>query len=234
MAEYHFPVPGSIDEDKIVLFVRRHWVSFLGQFLLSFFMLIVPAVLFAAVYFTHPNFYQGIVRNFLVLGLSVYYLIAITVAFIAWISFYYDIYIICQDTIIDVVQEGFWGRKVSQLTLLRVQDVSSNTQGFLPTIFGYGDVLVETAGEQSQNFLLKAISSPQEVAAKIMGLHNAIVEKEGRHEEIAQAEGDLRPQSETSPPKTAYQELLTKEEPKDIEGEISHDDLDKGGEIELK
>ena len=237
MAEYHFPVPGGVDEDKIVLFVRRHWASFLGQFLLSFFMLIVPAVIFAAVYFTHPDFYQGLARNFLVLGLSIYYLIAVTVAFIAWISFYYDIYIICQDTIIDVVQEGFWGRKVSQLTLLRVQDVSSNIQGFLPTIFGYGDVLVETAGEQTQNFLLKAIPSPQEVASKIMGLHNAIVEKEARHEEIAQAEGDLKPQKEPQKeePKTTYQELLTKEKPPvQKEGEISHDDLNKGGEIELK
>lgn len=233
MAEYHFPVPGGVDEDKIVLFVRRHWASFLGQFLLSFLMLVVPAAILIILYFTNTHFYFGMARNFIVLGLSIYYLVAITVAFVAWISFYYDIYIVCQDTIVDIVQEGFWGRKISQLTLLRVQDVSSNIQGFLPTFFSYGDVLVETAGEQTQNFLLRSIPNPQEVASKIMQLHNEIVAKEQREPEIAKAEGDLAPkevseEKKTEPPKTNYQELLAKE------GEISHDDLEKGGEIELK
>ena len=232
MTEYHFPVPGSVDEERIVLFVRRHWASFLGQFLLSFFMLTLPAAVFLAVYFLGLDFYQGIARNFLVLGLSIYYLTALTVIFVGWISFYYDIYIICLDTIVDITQEGFWGRKISQLTLLRVQDVSSNIQGFFPTIFGYGDVLVETAGEQTQNFLLKSVPNPQEVASKIIELHNTIVGKESREQELVKAEGDLEKGQPTEPiVKTTYQKLLKKEEK---EGQISHSDLDKGGEIELK
>ena len=253
MAEYHFPVPGSIDEGKIVLFVRRHWASFLGQFLLSFFMLVLPTVIFIIIYLSNPHFYEGIARNFIVLALSIYYLIAITVAFIAWISFYYDIYIICDDRIVDIIQQGFFGRKISQLSLLRVQDVTSNIEGLIPTFFGFGDVLVETAGEQSQNFLLKAVPNPQEVSAKIMELHNQIIETEGRHHQVLEGEGALSPgknqpesgeppsANESSPPvappesppspnqPTTYQELLKKEQ----QGQISHDDLDKGGEIDL-
>ena len=44
MAEYHFPIPGSIDEKKIVLFARRHWASFIGQFCLSALMFILVAM----------------------------------------------------------------------------------------------------------------------------------------------------------------------------------------------
>lgn len=248
MAEYHFPVPGSIDEDKIVIFVRRHWASFLGQFLLSFFMFVIPLAIITVVYFSAPGFYQGIARNFIVLGLSIYYLISATVAFIAWVSFYYDIYIVGEDTIVDITQQGFFGREIAQLSLLRVQDVTSNIKGFLPTFFGFGDILVETAGEQSQNFLLRAVPNPQEVASKIMELHNQIVEVEGRHHQLLEGEGALAPGT-IKPPDTpaaneaqkpsitnsspTYNELLKKDQA-EKEGEVSHSELDEGGEIELK
>lgn len=226
MAEYHFPIPGSVDEEKIILFVRRHWASFLGQFLLSFLMLILPAVILIIIHFSAPNIYRGFTVNFIVLGLSIYYLIAITVAFVAWISFYYDIYIICRDELVDITQQGFFGRKISQLSMLRVQDVTSNIEGILPTLFAYGDVLVETAGEQSENFLIKSIPNPQEVASKVMELHNEIVEKEGRHKEILEAEGAL------APGQTRQEEQKSPQEVK--QGEVSHDDLEKGGEIKLE
>lgn len=230
MAEYHFPVPGSVDEAKIVLFVRRHWASFLGQFLLSFLMLAVPVAILLVLYFSEIEIAKGMVLNFIVLGFSIYYLIAVTVAFVAWISYYYDIYIICQDTIVDISQQGFFGRKISQLSMLRVQDVSSDIEGFLPTFFGFGDVLVETAGEQSQNFLLRAVPNPQEVSAKIMQLHNEIVETEGRHQQMLEAEGVLAPPER--PPVVEPPAPEPKAPSK--EGEVSGDDLDKGGEIELK
>lgn len=98
MAEYHFPVPGSVDEEKIVLFVHRHWASFLGQIVLSILMLILPILVVIILHFSGSNFYHGEARNIIVLGLSVYYLIALTVAFVSWISFYYDIYIISEDS----------------------------------------------------------------------------------------------------------------------------------------
>lgn len=237
MAEYHFPIPGSLDEGKIVLFIRRHWASFLGQFLLSAAMLILPAIILIIALVTQPQAFKGIVLNFLVMGLSIYYLIALTVAFVAWISFYYDVYIVCDDTVIDIVQQGFFGRKISQLSMLRVQDVSSNIKGFLPTFFGYGDVLVETAGEQSQNFLLMAVPNPQEVASKIMELHDQLVAKEEREQGLVEGEGVLESEKsvENQKPKTTYQKQIPPQSNlQNSQGEISHDDLEKGGEIDLK
>lgn len=216
MAEYYFPVPGSKDEGEIVIFVRRHWASFLGQFILSSVMLVIPTIILVLIYFLAKGIFHGLTLNFLVLFFSIYYLIAITFAFISWLSFYYDIYIVTRSEIVDIVQEGFFGRKISQLSLLRVQDVSSTIRGILPTLFAYGDVLVETAGEQTDNFLLKAIPNPQEVCAKIMELHDKIVEREDRGGQLIEGEGFLRAQ------------------PPSNQGEVTKDDLDRGGEIELK
>jgi len=268
MAEYHFPVPGAIDEKRIVLFVRKHWAAYLGQFILSIFLFFFPMALLLVVYLNDKTIFQGLIFNFVVLGLSTYYLIITTFIFTSWLSFYYDIYIITENAIVDVFQQGFFGRKISQLSMLRVQDVSSSIDGFLPTIFAYGNVLVESAGEQTQHFILEQVPNPQEVSSRIMELHNKIIEDEGRHHQILEAEGAFPPgkigESDTfenesqpvlegvseEPEKTKYQELLDKEthrtqetteEARSVlsqegssEGEIEHEDLDKGGEVDFK
>ena len=263
MAEYHFPVPGSKDEGQIVLFVRKHWAAFLGQGILILFLLIFPAILILLIYSRDSNIFSGLIRNFLVLGLSTYYLVILTFAFTAWLSFYYDIYIVTINSIVDITQQGFFGRKISQLSLLRVQDVNSSIQGFFATFFAYGNVLVETAGEQSQTFLLETIPNPQEVASKIQQLHNQLIEIEGRHHQVLEGEGALAPgkiigsglheHPEQNLPEnkeeaqTAYQKMLREQvvskpeiEPeKKIEnseqkGEIDKNHLDQGGSIDLK
>jgi len=231
MVEYHFPVPGSEREKEIVVFTRRHWVSFLGQFLLSFVILIIPLVIMVIIYLFHfdQRAFQGIAKNFIVLILSAYYLVAITFVFVAWMSFYYNCYIITRQEIIEITQVGFFGREISQLPLLRVQDVTSSINGFLPTLFAYGNVLVETASEQKEPSVLCAVPNPQEIASKIMELHDEVIETEGRHQQILEGEGTLAP-GIIGPEKRA----IPTDEIQNSEGEISKNDLDKGGEIDIK
>jgi membrane protein YdbS with pleckstrin-like domain len=260
MSEYHFPIPGGLEEEKIVLFIRRHWAAYLGQFVVSLLVWLIPIAIVIAVYVAHLNtrFFQGIALNFVILILSAYYMVAAMFIFMTWMSFYYSMYIVTRDEIIEITQTGFLGRKIAQLSILRVQDVTSSIKGLGPTLFSFGDVLVETAAEQ-ENFLLESIPNPQEVSSRIMSLHDEVVAREGRHQELSEGEGVLRPSSisyqeflkrdrQKEPPKMeeeSHDELQTRgnnteekveESPEEIdkEGEISKDDLDKGGEINIK
>lgn len=250
MAEHNFPIPGSDKEKEIIIFVRRHWVAFLGQFILAFLMLVIPIVIAIIIYSLDLSLkITGLGINFLVLIASAYYLIAITFAFVSWVSFYYNVYIVTRGEIIEITQIGFFGRKISQLSLLRVQDVTSSMKGFLPTFFSFGDVLVETASEQKETFLLQSVPNPQEISARIMNLHDEAIAIEDRHSQVLNGEGNLTPKknevqseivkTEVNPDQlkdTPYQELLNKEidGKQKSEGEVSHDDLDKGGEVDLK
>lgn len=181
MPEYHFPVPGSPEEGKIVLFFRKHWAAFFAQSLLIIFLFLFPAVVVISIRFANPSLIHGVAWNFLVLGLSIYYLVITTFSFTAWVTFYFNIYVVTNDAIIDVTQQGLFGRRISQLPLEEVQDVSSNIKGIFPTFFGYGDVLVETASESVTNFLISQVADPQEISSKIMELHNNFMaKKEGR------------------------------------------------------
>lgn len=237
----------------IVIFARRHWVSFLGDIIMSVLLLIIPLVLILIALHFLPDTFHGKILNFIVFFGSAYYLVMLTLIFSAWISYYYDIYILTSDTIVDITQSGFFNRKISQLSLLRVQDVSSKVEGFFPTFFGFGDVLVETAGEKVETFLLKDIPNPQKFAAMVLEMHDVLIERESREGQIAEGEGFLVPKKSVvstpieSKPEPEYQpepqlqpqlqnnqsQYVPEKPVEKNEGEVSKDELNQGGEVKL-
>lgn len=56
--------------------------------------------------------------------------------------------IVTDRNVTQVLQYGLFSRKVSQLNINNVEDVTAMQQGILPTIFNYGTLKIETAGEQ--------------------------------------------------------------------------------------
>ena len=246
----------------IVIFARRHWVSFLGDIIMSVLLFIIPLVLILGVSHFLPGTFHGKILNFLVVFGSAYYLVMLTLIFSAWITYYYDIYILTSDTIVDITQSGFFNRKISQLSLLRVQDVSSKVEGFFPTFFTYGDVLVETAGEKVETFLLKDIANPQKFSAMVLEMHDELIERESRQSQVSEGEGFLakhkipekpvETQTENVTPASVEHKPESQPQPQlqsqlqnnpsqyvpeksldQNEGEVSKDELNQGGEVKL-
>lgn len=57
--------------------------------------------------------------------------------------------IVTDRNITQVLQNGLFTRKTSQLNLYNVEDVTASENGFLSTMFNYGTLIIETAGEQA-------------------------------------------------------------------------------------
>lgn len=86
--------------------------------------------------------------------------------------------IVTDRNITQILQRGLFNRQVSQLNLVNVEDVTSVSNGLLSTIFGYGEINIETAGEQANfkftycprpNYYAKVILEARE---KILGQHD--------------------------------------------------------------
>ncbi len=63
-------------------------------------------------------------------------------------------------------QIGLFNRKISEIAMTNIEDVTSHKEGIFPTIFNFGVLKVETAGEQ-YNFHFTYCVNP-DVAAKII------------------------------------------------------------------
>lgn len=156
--------------ENVVFSLRRHPFTFLKPILLFLVMLLLP---FAArdllLAGEVPGSGNPLLETGITLLISAYFLSVFLIFLTQFTDYYLDIDIVTNDRIIDIEQTSLFGRAVSELDLTRVQDVHSEIKGIIPTMFGYGTVVVQTAGED-KNFVFKQVPNPHAVRQRILEL----------------------------------------------------------------
>ena len=156
-------LPNQRENEHVVLFMRRHWFAVFT--IISAFILLTVVPLGFGWYFwgTVEMWLQGPVSGpLLVIAGSLYFLSIWLFAFIEFTDFYLDTWIVTNERIINTEQEGLFHRTASELDLASVQDTTAEIHGILQTIFTYGQVYVQTAGERGR-FHFKNIDDPERV-----------------------------------------------------------------------
>ncbi len=157
----------TVDPDETKLYeVRKHnfgvaviWVQiFLGMIVVVFlsFMLM-------------PSFIADTDKALLYATLSSIPVILISFLLIALITSIYrqNRLIVTDRNITQVLQYGLFSRKVSQLNIVNIEDVTSIQNGAIATMMNYGTLKIETAGEQT-NFSFTFCPNPNHCAKVIL------------------------------------------------------------------
>jgi len=137
-------------DEQIVLIVRKHWIAIIGQVVVFFVAAVAPLIAFLVISIFMPNFSTWWVGNIIYLCTFLYavWLMIFWLAFFfAWTTYHLDIWVVTTHRIFIVEQKGMFYRDISSLTLDKIQDLTIDIDGFLPTMLKFGDILVETAGE---------------------------------------------------------------------------------------
>jgi uncharacterized membrane protein YdbT with pleckstrin-like domain len=184
-------IPNRQEGEKLLLFLRRHWLILVAQWLLYTILALIPIAIYFFLVYAFPQILtSNIIYPFLFLLTSVYYLFNILFFFNAFIDYHLDVWIVTSKRIIDIEQKGLFNRVISEQSVDKIQDVSATQKGFWRTFFDYGTVSVQTAG-RIDKFSFHQVPHPFEVVRTI----NSLVQKEEEgleHEihEILHHEGD--------------------------------------------
>jgi len=175
--EIHFP--GQQKGEEILLLLRRHWFILF----MRLFFVIISIIVLAAAYFLfgdlNSNFQESTFYNLLVFGESLAMLFLWNFFFILWIDYYLDVWIVTNERVINIEQKGFFNRNISELKLTKIQDVTSEINGFIPTVLNYGNICVQTASEVGR-FTFYQIPNPNYVKNVIVKLQEKANAEEGR------------------------------------------------------
>jgi uncharacterized membrane protein YdbT with pleckstrin-like domain len=90
--------------------------------------------------------------------------------FLIWVDYYFDVWIVTDNRIVNIDQKGLFSREVSELELDKIQDITTDVKGVIPTFLNFGDLQVQTAAEE-ERFLFHNIPDPYDVKNIIMNLH---------------------------------------------------------------
>jgi len=180
--DIHF---ASQEKDENIIFVMRR------DFITN-----IPWIFFGLIFAIAPFIYMSyVVRNgsiayFLPSGLEQIFLlvwILISFAYIieSFLKWYYNIYIVTDQRVIDVDFNPLFYKKISETTYDRIEDSSFTINGLFATIFNYGDVFIQTAGGDREFDFLQ-VPNPSVVQDKISDL--AAAEKKSVTRVIEQAQ----------------------------------------------
>jgi uncharacterized membrane protein YdbT with pleckstrin-like domain len=164
------------DNEQLICEIRKHPF---GLFIIYLSGIAIAVLLFAvcllAAWFIGTEFssVEGDIERhgglFTLVGL-VLALLALLVTGIAGHIYNSNIMLVTNEKIAQVLYKSLFNRKISQLSIGDVQDVTVTQNGVFTRIFNYGTIVVETAGEQ-QNYTFTFAPNPYYFAKKMVGAH---------------------------------------------------------------
>lgn len=152
--------------EHVVLLARKHWFIFLSEllpfaiiavlpFALPKLVTLAPPLVVYAVYF---DYHTTVGR----IALAIWLLITWTLAWNAFTRYFLNAWILTNQRIVAIKQRGYFRREVSSLFLSRVQDVTTNVNGVLPSLLNVGDITVQSAGAVDE-FHMHGIPRPEQM-----------------------------------------------------------------------
>lgn len=162
---YHFQ--GQRENETVLRVVHRHWFDIATHF---FVIVLFVALLFGSLSLTpilYPESLGTEMFRFVTFTQNSLILLVWLYTFLIWIDYFFDVWIITNERVINIEQKGLFVRSVSELKFSRIQDVTSEVSGMIPTILNFGDVRVQTASEE-EHFLFRRVPDPYHVKDIIM------------------------------------------------------------------
>lgn len=152
---------------------RKTWLVLAGRLALSVFLAFIPFVFIFIVPPLLSRIFVGLPITLFILISVFWWWILWVMSFVSLINYLLDAFVVTNRRLIHIEQHGPFNRKVSELALERVQDISIDQKGVMPTSFHYGDIKVETAAE-SEEFIFIAIPRPNRVKDLIMNAYQKL------------------------------------------------------------
>ena len=150
-------------EEKVVLFLRKHWITNIPWMLMTILMFLIP------IFTSNLSIFESIPENFMFIFILVWYLISTAYLLESFLTWFFNVYLITDERIVDIDFFNLIYKEVSDANIDKIQDVTYNMGGVIRTLFNYGDVMVQTASEVP-NFEFLAVPKPDQVAKVLQDL----------------------------------------------------------------
>lgn len=165
------------ENEHIVSISRRHWWILAEKSIALFFLALIPLFVYVVWGFAIPQISTlteenvAVINSFLFLGSAFFYLFLWLYFAIIFIDYYLDLWVITNMRIMDVEQKGLFNREVTECYISKIEDMTVEIKGVLPTFLNYGDLHLKTASEKGE-LSFKQIPDPNHIKNIVLEQYN--------------------------------------------------------------
>lgn len=163
----HTTFRNQAEDEKIVLLIRKHFATNIPWILQIIFLTLIPPLILPFLSFLLPVLQVSALTK--TAYTLFYYLAIFGYTLIKYASWYFHVGLVTTKRIIDVDTDGILYRNVAETKLEMIEDVSYTQAGTISSIFNYGDVHIQTAGEIA-NFEFDKAPNPADIRHTVIEL----------------------------------------------------------------
>lgn len=156
-------------DESLIAEVRKHWFGLFMIYFIGTFIAVLSLVAAVGIAVVEGDDFDNIRMPVILLSLLMALLSTIFTAIGAYL-YKSNVVLVTSDKLAQLLAYGIFQRKISQLSIGDVQDVTVRQHGILAHAFNYGTIVIETAGEQS-NYTFTYTPDPYIAAKAIVGAH---------------------------------------------------------------
>ena len=152
--------------EKIILLLRAHIVTLVPSAFLILLLSSVPFFVPFILDIIRVHVFSVFDPRQLILITIFWYLFVFGFSFYKFIFWYFNVYLITNERVIDIDFRGILHKETSYAKLNQIQDISPKIIGFFGTFFHYGNIYIQTAAERPE-FEFHNVENPNQVAQEI-------------------------------------------------------------------
>ncbi|MBI4096782.1 MAG: hypothetical protein HY425_03650 [Candidatus Levybacteria bacterium] len=155
-------------DEKIILLLRAHFITNIAWIIVSLVLIILPVIILFFLPRLGVNFLSSSQAiRFTGIYVLFYSLIVFSYILINFLHWFYNVFLVTTQRVVDIDYSDIVVHNIAVTNLEHIEDVNYTQSGFIPTIFNYGSLFVQTAGNE-RNFEALSIPRPRE-ATHIIG-----------------------------------------------------------------
>lgn len=153
----HYFFKGHLQDGEKILFIahRHFYILFRDSFKTFFFGIFLPF----GVFVLFPQ---------LILAIGIWWFIGILGMIYHFIDWYFDAWIITNQGVIDIERNGLFDKESKRVEYEMIDGMEYKVGGFLPTVFNFGDIGIDTMGT-TMSLLLKDAANPKKIEKIVIG-----------------------------------------------------------------
>ncbi|HUD03725.1 MAG TPA: PH domain-containing protein [Patescibacteria group bacterium] len=165
MADKYFS--DQFEDEEMLLLFRKHPIVMRREIVIASVLLLLGTVP-ALIKPTYAYFFGG---------LAIGFILATLVMFYAWIGWYFSVFIVTDQRLLQMSQRGLFKRSVVDIGLDKIQTISYEVSGLQETLLGFGTIVIQTyVGE----LVIHDVHHPKNIQNRMshilreLGYHSAV------------------------------------------------------------
>src|SRR3989344_1273144 len=157
MAQKYFE--DQFDDEEVLFIFRKHPIVMRKGLVIGAFCPLLGVIPAAA----KPELGMGWFFGGLALG----WLAWVVVLFPFWIAWYYSVFIVTDQRLIQITQKGLFHKTVVDITLQQIQMVNYQIAGLQETLLGFGTIMMQT---YVGDLVIHDVHHPASIQKRILGI----------------------------------------------------------------